>query len=205
MGKCVKGLLQALKLDTLSSAAVLAGAAACITGTMVVLARAVDGRLDARRKMQKARNLRHDSLLRAEEAVLHYKNAHPKMDPSLILSLSLADLTNKLKDGLLRPEDVFYSYMEKTINENKRLNCCTAILLESFDHLKTLESNKGGLLYGVPVSIKDNIAYKVIARWLISQTADADDHRIQCFKTVLAPKCKLLKQVKKKEHLHIHS
>uniref|UniRef100_A0A3Q3E8Q1 Fatty-acid amide hydrolase 1 n=1 Tax=Hippocampus comes TaxID=109280 RepID=A0A3Q3E8Q1_HIPCM len=155
----VKGLLQALKLDTLSSAAVLAGAAACITGTMVVLARAVDGRLDARRKMQKARNLRHDSLLRAEEAVLHYKN-HPKMDPSLILSLSLADLTNKLKDGLLRPEDVFYSYMEKTINENKRLNCCTAILLESFDHLKTLESNKGGLLYGVPVSIKDNIAYK---------------------------------------------
>lgn len=35
------------------------------------------------------------------------------MDPSLILSLSLADLTNKLNDGLLRPEDVFYSYMEK--------------------------------------------------------------------------------------------
>uniref|UniRef100_A0A3Q3DLQ2 Fatty-acid amide hydrolase 1 n=1 Tax=Hippocampus comes TaxID=109280 RepID=A0A3Q3DLQ2_HIPCM len=88
------------------------------------------------------------------------ESEHPKMDPSLILSLSLADLTNKLKDGLLRPEDVFYSYMEKTINENKRLNCCTAILLESFDHLKTLESNKGGLLYGVPVSIKDNIAYK---------------------------------------------
>lgn len=71
----VKGLLQALKLDTRSSAAILAGAAACITGTMVVLARAVDGRLDARRKMQKARNLRDDSLLRAEEAVLHYKNA----------------------------------------------------------------------------------------------------------------------------------
>ncbi|XP_051928723.1 fatty-acid amide hydrolase 1 [Hippocampus zosterae] len=156
----VKGLLQGLKLDTQSSAALLAGAAACITGTMVVLARAVEGRLDARRKIQKARNLRHDSLLRAEEAVLQYKNAHPKMDPSLILSLTLADLTNKLKDGLLRPEDVFYAYMEKTINENKRLNCCTAILLESFDHLKKLDCNKEGLLYGVPVSIKDNFAYK---------------------------------------------
>lgn len=44
---------------------------------------------------------------------------------------------------------------------NKKLNCCTGVLLESFDQLKTVASNKEGLLYGVPVSIKDNIGYKV--------------------------------------------
>ncbi|XP_037105838.1 fatty-acid amide hydrolase 1 isoform X2 [Syngnathus acus] len=156
----VKRFFSGLEMDTWSSAALLAGAAAGLAGALVSLARAVDGHLDARRKIQKARKLRDDSLLKAEEAVLLYKKAHPKMDSSLILSLSLTELTKKLQDGQLVPEDVFYSYMEKTINENKRLNCCTTILLESFDHVKTLDSNKRGLLYGVPVSIKDNIAYK---------------------------------------------
>lgn len=33
--------------------------------------------------------------------------------------------------------------------------------MESFDQLKTVASNKDGLLYGVPVSIKENIEYKV--------------------------------------------
>ncbi|XP_071343741.1 fatty-acid amide hydrolase 1 isoform X2 [Trachinotus anak] len=50
--------------------------------------------------------------------------------------------------------------MEKTLDVHKKLNCCTGILLESFDQLKTIGSNKDGLLYGVPVSIKENIAYK---------------------------------------------
>uniref|UniRef100_A0A8C4GHC8 Fatty-acid amide hydrolase 1 n=1 Tax=Dicentrarchus labrax TaxID=13489 RepID=A0A8C4GHC8_DICLA len=50
--------------------------------------------------------------------------------------------------------------MEKTLDVNKKLNCCTGILLESFDQLKTASSIKEGLLYGVPVSIKENIAYK---------------------------------------------
>uniref|UniRef100_A0A7N6AXD0 Fatty-acid amide hydrolase 1 n=1 Tax=Anabas testudineus TaxID=64144 RepID=A0A7N6AXD0_ANATE len=48
----------------------------------------------------------------------------------------------------------------QTLHVNKKLNCCTGILLECFDQLKTLPSNKEGLLYGVPVSIKENIEYK---------------------------------------------
>ncbi|XP_077441170.1 fatty-acid amide hydrolase 1 [Vanacampus margaritifer] len=156
----IKRFLPGLELDSRSTVAFLTGAATCLAGALVVLARAVDGRLDAKKKIQRARKLREESLLKAEEAVLHYKNAHPKMDSSLVLSLSLTELTKKLQDGLLRPEDVFYSYMEKAVNENKSLNCCTAILLESFDHVKTLDSNKRGLLYGVPVSIKDNVACK---------------------------------------------
>lgn len=49
----------------------------------------------------------------------------------------------------------------QALDVNKKLNCCTGVLLESFDQLKTLVSHKEGLLYGVPVSIKENIGYKV--------------------------------------------
>ncbi|KAK5907538.1 hypothetical protein CesoFtcFv8_005375, partial [Champsocephalus esox] len=85
---------------------------------------------------------------------------HPETDSALILTLSLSELTKKLQEGSLNPEEVFYSYMEKTLDLNKDLNCCTGILLESFDQMKTLDSNRKGLLYGVPVSIKENYGYK---------------------------------------------
>ncbi|KAF3834882.1 hypothetical protein F7725_027440 [Dissostichus mawsoni] len=64
---------------------------------------------------------------------------HPETDSTLILTLSLSELTKKLQEGSLNPEEVFYSYMEKTLDLNKDLNCCTGILLESFDQLKTLD------------------------------------------------------------------
>ncbi|XP_061680684.1 fatty-acid amide hydrolase 1 [Syngnathoides biaculeatus] len=156
----VKQFLPWLELDTRSTVALVAGVAACLAGALVVLARGVGGRVEAGRKIQRARKRRDGSLEKAEQAVLQYKNLHPKMDSSLILSLSLSELTNKLQNGLLSPEDVFYSYVEKTIDVNKKLNCCTGILLESFEHLKALDPNDRGLLYGVPVSIKENVAYK---------------------------------------------
>ncbi|MEQ2242157.1 hypothetical protein ILYODFUR_032935, partial [Ilyodon furcidens] len=85
---------------------------------------------------------------------------HPSSDPAAILSLSLPELTKQLREGSLCPEEVFYSYMQKTLAVHKNLNCCTEILLESFDQLKRVDSNKEGLLYGIPVSIKDNVSYK---------------------------------------------
>ncbi|XP_061895494.1 fatty-acid amide hydrolase 1 [Entelurus aequoreus] len=157
----VKHFLQGLQLDSQCGSTVLVtGATACLAGALVLLARTVDGRRAAGRKIQKAKKLREDGLLRANQAVLHYKQSHPKMDSALVLSLSMDELTEKLQGDLLTPEDVFYSYMEKALSVDKKLNCCTAILLESFDQLKTLDPNKRGPLYGVPVSIKDNIAYK---------------------------------------------
>lgn len=139
--------------------------------------------------------------------------------------MSLSELTKQLQKGLLRPEDVFFTYLEKveykhtsclmtgfiseamapvsvslwkqllsavdcfsaakylffsstcvfwwtftllssvqqTLSVNRKTNCCTGILPESFDQLKVVQhdSEKKGLLYGVPVSIKENIAYKV--------------------------------------------
>ncbi|KAM7410068.1 hypothetical protein PAMA_001496 [Pampus argenteus] len=154
----VQQFLHGLELDN-RAAALLTGAA-CGVGALVVLVRKVHGHREAEKKIQRARNRRDESLQRAEQAVLQYKESHPMSDSSLILTLSLSELTKQLQEGLLKPEDVFYSYVEKTIDANKTLNCCTGILLESFDQLKTIDSNKDGLLYGVPVSIKENFAYK---------------------------------------------
>ena len=50
----------------------------------------------------------------------------------------------------------------QTLEVNRRLNCCTEVLLESWDQLEDVDSHKDGLLYGVPVSIKENIGYKVV-------------------------------------------
>uniref|UniRef100_A0A1A7WT04 Fatty-acid amide hydrolase 1 n=3 Tax=Iconisemion striatum TaxID=60296 RepID=A0A1A7WT04_9TELE len=134
--------------------------AACGLGALLVLVRSVSARRAAKEKIQRARTRRTESLHRAEQVVLRYRQSHPSTDSALILSLSLSELTKRLQEDSLSPEEVFYSYMEKTLNVHKELNCCTEILLESFEQLKTISSKKEGLLYGVPISIKDNIAYK---------------------------------------------
>ncbi|GAA6235008.1 fatty-acid amide hydrolase 1 isoform X1 [Lates japonicus] len=154
----VQQFLQGVELDN-RSAALLTGAA-CGVGALVVLALKVASHQETKDKIRRARDRRTESLQRAEQAVLRYKESHPTTDSSLILTLSLPELTKQLQEGKLSPEDVFYSYMEKTLDVNKKLNCCTGILLESFDQLKTVDSNKDGLLYGVPVSIKENYLYK---------------------------------------------
>lgn len=38
---------------------------------------------------------------------------HSMTDPDLVLTLSLSELTKQLQEGLLSPEDVFYTYLEK--------------------------------------------------------------------------------------------
>ncbi|XP_031695707.1 vitamin D3 hydroxylase-associated protein-like isoform X2 [Anarrhichthys ocellatus] len=154
----VKQVLREMKLDNWT-AALLTGAA-CGAGALVLLVQKVCRHQEVKDKIQRARNRRADSLQRAEQAVLQYKKSHPGTDADLILAMSLSELTNNLQEGLLSPEDVFYSYMEKTLDVNKDLNCCTGILLESFDQLKTVAPKKESLLYGVPVSIKENYAYK---------------------------------------------
>uniref|UniRef100_A0A3Q0S6Z1 Fatty-acid amide hydrolase 1 n=1 Tax=Amphilophus citrinellus TaxID=61819 RepID=A0A3Q0S6Z1_AMPCI len=131
--------------------ALLTGVGCCI-GALVVLVKKINSHREMKEKIERARNRRDESLQQAEE--------HPTTDAAFIMSLSLSELTKQLKEGSLSPEDVLYSYIEKTLAVNKKLNCCTEILLESLDQLKTVGSNKEGLLYGVPVSIKENVAVK---------------------------------------------
>ncbi|XP_026015732.1 vitamin D3 hydroxylase-associated protein-like [Astatotilapia calliptera] len=154
----IQDFLKGVKMDS-QRAALLTGVV-CAVGSVVVLVKKISSHRKAEEKIRRAKNRRDESLQRGEQAVLRYKELHPTTDSSFILGLSLSEVTKQLKEGSLTPEDVFYSYMEKTLTVNQKLNCCTEILLESLDQLTTVGSNKDGLLYGVPVSIKENIAFK---------------------------------------------
>ncbi|KAM9504367.1 vitamin D3 hydroxylase-associated protein-like isoform 1-T1 [Salvelinus alpinus] len=138
---------------------VILTATACGASVLILLLKWF-GHQQSWKKIQKAKVRREKSLQRAEHAVCQFNESHPETDTSLILSLSLAELSKQLKDGALTPQAVFHSYMEKTLEVNRRLNCCTEVLLESWDQLEDIDSHKDGLLYGVPVSIKENIGYK---------------------------------------------
>uniref|UniRef100_A0A8C8MMZ7 Fatty-acid amide hydrolase 1 n=1 Tax=Oncorhynchus tshawytscha TaxID=74940 RepID=A0A8C8MMZ7_ONCTS len=138
---------------------VILTATACGTGALMLFLNWF-GHKQSWKKIQRAKARKETSLQRAELAVLQFNESHPETDTSLILSLSLAELSKQLKGGTLTPEAVFHSYVEKTLEVNRRLNCCTEVLLESWDQLEDIGSHKDGLLYGVPVSIKDNIGYK---------------------------------------------
>uniref|UniRef100_A0A3Q2X4Y1 Amidase domain-containing protein n=1 Tax=Haplochromis burtoni TaxID=8153 RepID=A0A3Q2X4Y1_HAPBU len=154
----IQDFLKGVKMDS-QRAALLTGVA-CAVGSVVVLVKKISSHRKAEEKIRRAKNRREESLQRGEQAVLRYKELHPTTDSAFILTLSLSELTQQLKEGSLTPEDVLYSYMEKTLAVNKKLNCCTEILLESLDQLTTVGSNKDGLLYGVPVSVKENITFK---------------------------------------------
>ncbi|XP_029002925.1 vitamin D3 hydroxylase-associated protein-like [Betta splendens] len=151
-------LLQGMELDSWTAA--LLTSAACGVGALVVLVHRVTRHQQATEKIQRARKWRTESLERAEQAVLRYRDTNPRKDSDQILSLTLSDLTKQLKEGTLSRDDVLHFYMEKALDINRKVNCCTEILLESLDQLKTVPSNIDGLLYGVPISIKENVKYK---------------------------------------------
>ncbi|XP_068175509.1 fatty-acid amide hydrolase 1 [Antennarius striatus] len=154
----VRQFLRGVELDRTA----LVIGAACAGGAVVAVAlgRTIQSHFSSKDKIQRARRQRLESLQRAEHLVQRHRTAYPMMDSALISTLSLSELIKQLKEGSLSPEDVFYFYMEKTLDVHKKLNCCTGILLDSFDQLKGLSSKREGLLYGVPVSIKENTSYK---------------------------------------------
>ncbi|KAM9762389.1 vitamin D3 hydroxylase-associated protein-like [Menidia menidia] len=149
-------IVQGLRPPSLALTAAVFGGG----GALLLLARTLADRRRAREQIGRARQRREDSLRRAECAVLRHKEANPSIDSARILSLSLCELTKELKEGSLSPPEVFYTYMEKTLAVHRDLNCCTEVLLESLEQLQELDSSRTGLLYGVPVSIKENVGYK---------------------------------------------
>ncbi|CAL1593793.1 unnamed protein product [Knipowitschia caucasica] len=138
---------------------VLVAGAACLLGGLVVVRRWCGWRLE-KRLTAKAQRRKEDSFVQAERAVQLYKESHPMTDSSYILNLSLFELTQQLQEGALSPEEVFYTYMEKTLEVQSKVNCCTEIILNSFEQVKTIGSDKKGILYGVPVSLKENLCLK---------------------------------------------
>ncbi|XP_067324004.1 fatty-acid amide hydrolase 1-like isoform X2 [Anolis sagrei] len=114
-----------------------------------------------RRKIQEARQRREGALERMGAAARRFTEQNPNHRPESILSLSLPELCRKLRDGLLSPESVLYTYMDKALKVTEDVNCLTDYIEDSESQLLQVKSQgKKGLLYGVPVSIKDSIDCK---------------------------------------------
>uniref|UniRef100_A0A672I304 Fatty-acid amide hydrolase 1 n=1 Tax=Salarias fasciatus TaxID=181472 RepID=A0A672I304_SALFA len=148
----------AVNMDV-TSTALLTGAACCL-GAVALLVKAKSSTRAQEQKIQRARSKREEGFKQAAERVHQFKGEHPTTEMASILAMPLSELQEKLQQGSVSPEEVFFSYMDKALALQSKLNCCTEVLLESFDQVKTMGSNKEGLLYGVPVSIKDNVGHK---------------------------------------------
>ncbi|XP_027002568.2 fatty-acid amide hydrolase 1 isoform X2 [Tachysurus fulvidraco] len=112
------------------------------------------------RKLQTARKKREAGLKQAEQAVSHFKAEHPGLDLNLIVDLPLSELSQQIRDGSLQPDFVLHAYIEKALEVNSKFNCGTAFLKESLKQLEDIETHKDGILYGIPVSIKENFDYQ---------------------------------------------
>ncbi|NWS29846.1 FAAH1 hydrolase, partial [Polioptila caerulea] len=98
------------------------------------------------------------SLVRMEAVAHRVREQHPSVNVVSILSLRLPELSRKLRDGSLPPDHVFYAYVGKALQIATETNCITEFLQESETQLRKAKlTEKRGLLYGVPVSIKDSI------------------------------------------------
>ncbi|NXE09568.1 FAAH1 hydrolase, partial [Lophotis ruficrista] len=109
-------------------------------------------------KVEGARQRQERSLVQMEMAARRFREQHPSVNVVSILTLPLPELSRKLRDGSLPPEHVFYAYVGKALQIATETNCITEYLQESETQLRKVKlTGKPGLLYGVPVSIKDSI------------------------------------------------
>ncbi|XP_037763094.1 fatty-acid amide hydrolase 1 isoform X2 [Chelonia mydas] len=119
------------------------------------------GRSGLRRAAAEAGRRRGLALGRMEKAAARFREQNPDVDADPILSLTLVELSEKLRDGSLSPDWVFYTYVDKALQVTKEVNCVTDYLQESESQLQQVKrQEKKDLLYGVPVSIKDSINCK---------------------------------------------
>ncbi|XP_048718594.1 fatty-acid amide hydrolase 1 isoform X3 [Caretta caretta] len=119
------------------------------------------GRSGLRRAAAEAGRRRGLALGRMEKAAARFREQNPDVDADPILSLTLVELSEKLRDGSLSPDWVFYTYVDKALQVTKEVNCVTDYLQESESQLQQVKrQEKKDLLYGIPVSIKDSINCK---------------------------------------------
>ncbi|XP_072853687.2 vitamin D3 hydroxylase-associated protein isoform X1 [Pogona vitticeps] len=147
-----------LPLQKINPPAVLA--ITCSSAAAIVLWKWVAHRR-IQRKMEEARRWRDDSLEQMEKVVWKLKQKNPGVESEFILSLPLTELAMKLKEESLSPESVLYAYIKKALEVTREVNCVTDFIHDCEEQIQEVKrQNKKGLLYGVPVSIKDHIGCK---------------------------------------------
>ncbi|NXG21106.1 VDHAP protein, partial [Grallaria varia] len=119
------------------------------------------GKKMIQKKMEEARRTRDEGLKKMAKAVQQFREQVPSAHTDAILSLPLLALTERLREGSLSPKTVLYTYLEKALEVNQQTNCLRHFIPECEEQLQEIEQKKEkGLLYGIPISIKDHIGHK---------------------------------------------
>ncbi|XP_070601919.1 fatty-acid amide hydrolase 1-like [Erythrolamprus reginae] len=143
----------------MSPAALVSAFLACSLATLLLL------KWRKKRKVQdkiaKARSRREGAFQQMERATQRFQEQNPNHLPEPILSLTLHELCQKLGDGSLTAESVFYTYVDKALKVTADVNCIVDYIAEEESQLLCMnKEERKGLLYGVPISIKDSINCK---------------------------------------------
>ncbi|XP_074122141.1 fatty-acid amide hydrolase 1-like [Sminthopsis crassicaudata] len=140
----------------------LAGAAlACCLVAAAVALRCWTVR-DRRRARRQACRQQEAALEAMGRTVRALRRQNSGLDEKTILGLPLAQLVQKLKNRELSPEAVLCSYLGKAWAVTREINCVTNYLDDCKAQLAEVaqQPEAGGLLYGVPISLKECFQYK---------------------------------------------
>lgn len=116
------------------------------------------GRGAARAAAARVRLRLRASLETMDKAVQRFRLQNPDVDSEALLAMPLPQLVQKIHSGELSPEAALFTYVGKAWEVNKGVNCVTSYLADCETQLS--QAPKQGLLYGVPVSLKECFSYK---------------------------------------------
>ncbi|NXN26575.1 FAAH1 hydrolase, partial [Nycticryphes semicollaris] len=119
------------------------------------------GKRQIQKKMEEARRTRDEGLTKMAKIVQPFREQVPNVETDAILSLPLLELTGRLREGSLSPKTVLYTYLGKALEVTQQTNCLRHFIPECEEQLQEIQRQEDkGLLYGIPVSIKDHIGHK---------------------------------------------
>ncbi|NXJ88511.1 FAAH1 hydrolase, partial [Corythaixoides concolor] len=119
------------------------------------------GKRQIRKKMEEAQRTRDKGVKKMAKAVQQFREQVPSVQTDAVLSLPLLELTGRLREGSLSPKTVLYTYIEKALEVTQQTNCLRHFIPECEEQLQEIQQQREkGLLYGIPVSIKDHIGHK---------------------------------------------
>ncbi|NXS79934.1 FAAH1 hydrolase, partial [Erpornis zantholeuca] len=119
------------------------------------------GKKVIQKKMEEARKTRDEGMKKMAKAVQQFREQVPSVQTDAILSLPLLELAARLREGSLSPRTVLYTYLEKALEVTQQTNCLRHFIPECEEQLQEIQQHKEkGLLYGIPVSIKDHVGHK---------------------------------------------
>uniref|UniRef100_A0A803XQV0 Fatty-acid amide hydrolase 1 n=1 Tax=Meleagris gallopavo TaxID=9103 RepID=A0A803XQV0_MELGA len=151
----MRQLLPETELAPAAALALLCGSAAAVVVWKWLSKRHIQ------KKMEEARRTRDEGVKKMAKAVQQFREQVPSDKTDAILSLPLLELAGRLQEGSLSPRTVLYTYIQKALEVTQQTNCVQYFIPECEEQLQEIQQQREkGLLYGIPVSIKDHIGHE---------------------------------------------